>query len=111
MSADFEQVIGRARAGDFIFADPPYHQPEDAGGFLKYNARPFSWQDQVRLASAVRAAVRRGAKAVVTNGSSPLIVDLYRGFAKIEQLSRRSVIAGNGAARGETVELAFLAGH
>ncbi|WKK70429.1 DNA adenine methylase [Rathayibacter oskolensis] len=57
---DFEQVLSRAGAGDFAFVDPPYVTSHNNNGFIAYNEKIFSWDDQQRLAKAVRAAVSRG---------------------------------------------------
>lgn len=51
--ADFEESIDFARAGDFLFVDPPYTAKHNKNGFLKYNDKIFSWADQVRLSEAL----------------------------------------------------------
>ena len=64
---DFEETIDRAKAGDLIFADPPYTVKHNLNGFLKYNENIFSWDDQVRLRDSLLRAKRRGAAVVTTN--------------------------------------------
>lgn len=96
--ADFECTIERAGVGDFLFVDPPYTVAHNNNGFVKYNEKIFSWSDQVRLSHAVRAAVRRGVKVLVTNAHHNSVMDLYRGFEQLV-VSRSGVIAGNANAR------------
>lgn len=50
---DFEATLDSARAGDFVFVDPPYTVKHNLNGFLKYNDKIFSWADQLRLRDAV----------------------------------------------------------
>ena len=97
--SDFEPVMERARKGDFIFVDPPYTVNHNKNGFLKYNEKIFSWQDQVRLKECVVRAVNRGAKVLVTNAHHESIFKLYQEYDLIKA-SRASVIAGKKSARG-----------
>lgn len=101
---DFEVSIDRAVSGDLIFADPPYTVKHNHNGFVKYNDRIFSWDDQVRLRDALVRADERGAYVVVTNAYHESVRDLYRGF-ELRALSRSSVLAGEARARGATEEL------
>ena len=96
---DFEQVINATKAGDFLFADPPYTVKHNNNGFVKYNEFMFSWEDQVRLAQAVRKAADRGVYVVVTNAMHDSIKELYSGFT-LRVLKRASVIAASSDRRG-----------
>src|SRR5207247_983720 len=64
---DFEVTLRRARVGDVVYLDPPYTVAHSNNGFIRYNARLFSWCDQQRLAIGARRAADRGAFVVVTN--------------------------------------------
>lgn len=74
---DFEHLVDRARPGDLVFLDPPYTVRHNRNGFIKYNERLFSWEDQERLARAAAAAAERGARVVVTNAAHPTVRQLY----------------------------------
>ncbi len=102
--SDFEEVIDKAGAGDFVFADPPYTTAHNVNGFVKYNQRIFSWQDQVRLRDAVARASERGAKVVLTNADHESIRELYGNLASFQRMARASVIAGDACFRGATSE-------
>jgi DNA adenine methylase len=99
VDGDFEPVLSQAGRGDFVFVDPPYTVAHNNNGFIKYNERIFSWSDQVRLAACVDAAVKRGAKVLVTNASHASIFELYRGY-EVVSVGRAGVIAGRSNARG-----------
>ncbi|WP_329767943.1 Dam family site-specific DNA-(adenine-N6)-methyltransferase [Stenotrophomonas muris] len=104
--SDFESSISNAKCGDFVFADPPYTVQHNNNGFLKYNEKIFSWDDQVRLAKCLRKAADRGVKIVATNANHASVVDLFQkhGFTT-SPLSRFSSISGKGASRKQYEEL------
>lgn len=105
---DFEITIKGLGKGDFIYVDPPYTVNHKFNGFLKYNERIFSWQDQIRLRNAIFAAVENGAEVAVSNADHQSIRELYAGIGKMTCLRRKSVIAGQSAKRGSVDELLFL---
>jgi DNA adenine methylase len=105
LACDFESVISRARRGDLVFADPPYVTAHSQNGFLKYNEKLFSWDDQVRLMECLLKAKRRGARIVATNADTPSVRKLYGGWFSIRTVTRSSVIAASSLRRGTTSEL------
>ncbi|MBE7183109.1 MAG: Dam family site-specific DNA-(adenine-N6)-methyltransferase [Methylobacterium mesophilicum] len=111
LSADFEHVLSRATAGDFVYVDPPYTVKHNNNGFLKYNQHIFSWADQERLADAVRDAVSRGAQVAISNAAHESIHGLYANFSQINEVERASVIGGSLASRGTTTEYLIQAGY
>lgn len=108
LSADFEDVIENAASGDFVFIDPPYTVKHNVNGFIKYNEKLFSWEDQIRLASAVIRAAKRNVKILITNANHKSIRNLYRDVGYLKKLNRFSVLAGDKNSRGKTTELAVL---
>ncbi|WP_255552192.1 DNA adenine methylase [Maritimibacter dapengensis] len=102
---DFEETIDRVGAGDFVFVDPPYTVKHNLNGFVKYNDKIFSWNDQVRLRDAVVRARNRGAMIMVTNANHASISELYAGFGQHTVVDRASVLAGNAKFRSPTEEL------
>lgn len=102
---DFEKSIDEARNGDFIFVDPPYTAKHNFNGFLKYNDRIFSWDDQVRLRDAVQRAVERGARVMILNANHESIRELYGSVGEAATLSRASVLAGDPSYRSRVEEL------
>lgn len=104
--SDFEALVDRASRNDLVFADPPYTVTHNVNGFIKYNERLFSWNDQVRLADALARARERGAKIVSTNANHCAVRDLYkaRGF-KLRTVSRFSSISAGSGSRRQFEEL------
>lgn len=105
ISGDFEMALDKAGSGDFVFVDPPYTVKHNYNGFIKYNEKLFSWEDQIRLRDGVSAAVERGAKVLVTNAHHKCVEELYEGVGEIIKLSRPSVISGSASARGHFDEM------
>lgn len=105
---DFEESLGEATEGDFVFLDPPYTTAHNTNGFIKYNQKIFSWEDQVRLRSCVYEARLRGAKIMMTNANHESIWELYSGLGHPEVVSRASVMSGNSVSRGTTTEAFFI---
>jgi len=103
--SDFAETIGTAGAGDLIFADPPYTVRHNKNGFVKYNQKIFSWEDQERLSNALRLAVSRGADFILTNADHQTIRELYSDFAHMRSVERSSSVAASAANRSLTTEL------
>ena len=73
--------------------------------FVKYNAKLFSWTDQLRLASAVKKAARRGAAVMVSNADHESVRELYRDFGTHHRVDRTSILAADFLRRRKTTEL------
>ncbi len=106
-TSDFEQVVDNSDQGDFIFADPPYTTAHNINGFVKYNQKIFSWEDQIRLKKAIIRAAERGVKILLTNADHQSIRDLYVGVGHYQAIRRQSVIAGKSQFRGTTSEAIY----
>lgn len=103
--SDFESVIDLANEDDFIFVDPPYTTAHNFNGFVKYNEKIFSWDDQRRVQAAVIRASKRGAKICMTNADHHSIRDLYKDIREIITVERKSVIAASSDKRKATAEV------
>lgn len=108
--ADFEELIDLAKEGDLVFADPPYTVRHNLNGFIKYNEKLFSWEDQIRLANALTRARSRGVQIVSTNANHESLRELYsdRSF-QFETVSRYSSISAKSTSRNQFEELVVKA--
>lgn len=104
---DFEASMRQAKAGDVIYADPPYTTKGHNNGFVRYNERLFAWKDQKRLAAAARAATRRGAFVAVSGLWHKDVLGLYPGWCRM-RLDRPSNVAGDPAYRGRAHEVVLF---
>ena len=105
-SQDFEQTVQPATAGDLIYFDPPYTTTHGDNGFVKYNARIFTWEDQKRLARTAFRLASRGCSVLVSNADHPSIRELYRGF-DVSVVERYSIMAASGNFRRRITECVF----
>jgi len=110
VAGDFEALIDRAGAGDFVFSDPPYTVRHNYNGFRKYNEVLFSWADQERLAEALLRAANRGAKVLCTNANHKSVGDLYKhSLFERRVVSRYSRISADNSSRRYFEELIIRA--
>jgi DNA adenine methylase len=103
--SDFGHIIDATIRNDFLFVDPPYTINHSDNGFIKYNEKLFSWNDQIRLCKCLLKAKQRGVHIVLTNAPHESIYDLYSGSFKCSSVRRSSVIAADPSNRKKCEEL------
>jgi len=101
--AGFEEAMTDVEEGDLVFLDPPYVTRHNNNGFVDYNERLFSWEDQIRAAECAAQAAGAGAHVIVTNAYHDDVLALYPGF-DVTPLQRHSTLAGASIARGPVTE-------
>ena len=106
MPADFQTATACARKGDLIYFDPPYTVAHSNNGFVKYNAKIFSWADQVRLARLSGDLRNRGCAVIVSNADHPSIRTLYPDF-NVTTVERFSIMAAQSLNRKRITECIF----
>lgn len=104
---DFESYISMAGPNDLVFLDPPYVTSHNDNGFIEYNEKIFSWDDQIRLSLAALDAAQRGATVLVTNANHGGVKALYPGFERVV-LNRASTLAASTEKRGRTSEILLI---
>jgi len=106
---DFETATQDATESDVVYLDPPYTVAHNSNGFVRYNQRLFSWEDQLRLASSAEDLVTRGCFVIVSNAYHHSIRELYPSF-KRTRIRRPSQMAADIARRRSVYEY-VLVGH
>ena len=96
---DFETTINKAEDGDLLFVDPPYTIQHNYNGFVKYNEKLFSWEDQERLFSCLSKAKNRGVQVISTNAFHDSINKLYENDFSLQMLTRSSTISSKAKTR------------
>jgi DNA adenine methylase len=104
---DFYKIIDQIKSKDLIFLDPPYTVSHNNNGFIKYNEKLFSLDDQIRLSSLIDAIKRKGAYYILTNAAHKKIDEIFEKGDKKITLQRASLIGGINAKRTPTKEFIF----
>jgi DNA adenine methylase len=106
---DFETATLEASENDVVFFDPPYTVAHANNGFVKYNEKIFSWQDQIRLADHSKRLASKGCTVIISNADHKSIRDLYSDF-ECHIVQRHSVIAASSDHRRQITECIFTLG-
>jgi DNA adenine methylase len=87
--ARFDRIVDNARAGDFLYFDPPYAPLSKTARFTSYTAEGFDGDDQKRLRDVVITLANRGCHVVMSNSTAPEIVELYEGSHTLQAAGLR----------------------
>ncbi len=104
---DFAECLKHVNKGDLVFLDPPYTVAHNHNGFIKYNQRLFSFDDQKRLNELVEKIKERGAYYILANAAHESIANLFDNGDTLIETSRRNSIGGINAVRGSATEYLF----
>jgi DNA adenine methylase len=100
---DWRHVIQQARPGDLVLSDPPY-----LSGFDAYTAARFSLAEHHALAESLHACSKRGVAVVAFNSIDAH--PLYRGWSRVETVSRPGRMNCRASRRGPVGEMLATTG-
>lgn len=92
---DFRDALATAKAGDFVYLDPPYLPLSDTSKFFFYTERRFRAPDLCALAEVCADLTDRGVAWVLSNRDTPLVRNLFASADIVPLTARRSVAAQN----------------
>ncbi|MGC4114098.1 MAG: Dam family site-specific DNA-(adenine-N6)-methyltransferase [Myxococcales bacterium] len=75
----FKDVLGHAKAGDFVYFDPPYQPVSKSSSFTAYAKGGFGEVQQRHLAQVVEELSRKGVDVLLSNSDTPLACEPLRG--------------------------------
>ena len=104
---DFSESMKKIKRNDLVYLDPPYTVSHNVNGFIKYNQKLFSIDDQIRLSGLIDYIKRRNAFYILTNAAHRIIRDIFDKGDQLFVKNRASIIGGTNAQRGQTTEYVF----
>ncbi len=105
--SDFEIIKENLKAKDLVFLDPPYTVSHNNNGFIKYNEKLFSLDDQYRLQRLIDYVKSKGAYYILTNAAHDKVKEIFASEDFLYEFSRANLIGGSNAERGQTEEYIF----
>ncbi len=108
LQGDFSHVLRYARAGDFVFLDPPYPRGAKDSGFNRYARSFFTPGEHLRLSRAVQRLTDRGVHLMLALADRNELRVLYPKTLRTKVVQSKSLIACNGMARGGVSELLMV---
>lgn len=101
---DYKNILQKtARAGDFVFLDPPYLPISQYSDFKRYTKERFYEEDHRDLAAEVERLQRLGCHVILTNSNHPLVHELYAAHEIRIVGTRRNISSSTASRRGEDV--------
>ena len=107
----FDRIVEDARAGDFLYVDPPYAPLSATARFTNYTAGGFGSDDQERLKAVLVTLAARGCHVVMSNSTAPQITKLYAtdravsaAGLRCHKVPARRAINSNAGRRGNVEE-------
>lgn len=106
-TGDFEIVLENARAGDFVYLDPPYVPLSPTSNFTGYTSGPFGFSEHRRLREVFETLQARGCYVMLSNSNTDFVRELYRG-CNIKTINASRAINSIASKRGSIKELVIL---
>jgi DNA adenine methylase len=100
----FESVLQHARAGDFVYFDPPYIPLSATANFTGYGKGGFAEDSQRCLADVFEELDRKGVKVLLSNSETPLARRLYKKF-RVENVYATRLVNSRADRRGKVPEI------
>lgn len=106
-AGSFQSSLAKVKQKDLVFLDPPYTVAHNNNGFIAYNKKLFSIDDQYSLRKHIDTICSREAYFILTNAAHDTIRDIFDGCGSKIELPRFSGLGGKKAKRRIVEECIF----
>jgi DNA adenine methylase len=107
--ADYKKVLRYAKAGDFVYFDPPYYPVSKTASFTAYTANGFLENEQIELRDTFMELHKRGCFIMLSNSDTPFINKIYSDISDkeihIHKLEAGRMINSKAKGRGKVREV------
>lgn len=106
-TGDYRTAMRGARAGDFVYLDPPYDPTSLTSSFVSYQTSGFARPDQQALKHEIDRLTAIGVPVLLSNSATPFIKKLYGdpNVYRITEVTANRRIGADTGSRGKTAEL------
>ena len=104
LNGDFEDAVKNAKAGDFVYFDPPYDVIVNKNSFTSYAKNDFGKDEQIRLAKLYKRLSDKGVFVMLSNHNTAFINELYKDF-NIHVVNAKRMINSKADGRGDVEEV------
>lgn len=104
---NFREIVDIAKAGDFVYFDPPYDPLSKTANFTSYTAGSFTPQDQQALASVFTELTNHNVMCMLSNSHTEFIRGLYQKH-RIEIVQAKRAVNSDPSKRGSVNEVLVL---
>ena len=107
LNGDFEKCVESAKAGDFVYFDPPYAPVSATSAFTSYTHEGFGTEEQIRLRDVFVDLTQKGVKVMLSNSDVGAIRELYENIegVNITVVNATRMINSDASKRGKINEL------
>jgi DNA adenine methylase len=106
-NTSFADVVKKAKAGDFIYFDPPYHPVSTTSSFTSYSKDDFTKEDQIKLRDLFVELDKKGVYVMLSNSYTPFIKEIYSAYKQIPVKASR-MINSKADKRGKISEIVIV---
>lgn len=106
---DYKLAIKKAKKGDFVYFDPPYHPLTDTSSFTSYTKENFGEKDQIELRDIFLELHKRGCYVMLSNSNADFINKIYGELKhhgiKVHKVEANRAINSDASKRGKIKEV------
>jgi DNA adenine methylase len=106
-AGDYHAATKKARAGDFVYFDPPYDPTSVTSSFVSYQTSGFTQNDQEGLKAEIDRLTAIGVPVLLSNSATPFIKKLFgdKSVYRITEITANRTIGADTGSRGKTAEV------